>query len=68
MANYYVNKDAQLTGEHEVHTSSCSKLPSEVNKKYLGSFTDCKDAVKEAENYYDNVDGCYHCSEKCHTR
>lgn len=66
--NYYVNKNAQPTGEHEVHNSSCSYLPDENNRIYLGNFTSCKDAVREAKKHYANVDGCYYCSRECHTK
>lgn len=66
--NYYVNKNAQPTGEHEVHNSSCSYLPDENNRIYLGNFTNCKDAVREAKKHYANVDGCYYCSRECHTK
>jgi len=68
MANYYVNKNAQSTGEHEVHTSTCPYLPDDKNRLYLGSFYNCKDAVTEAKKYYSNVDGCFYCSKECHTR
>jgi hypothetical protein len=68
MPIYYVNKNAQSTGEHEVHEDGCSYLPEPENRQYLGVFSNCKDAVREAKNYYDNVDGCYFCSPKCHTR
>lgn len=68
MAFYYVNTKAQPTGEHEVHTSSCSSLPSEQNRKYLGVFDNCAEAVREAKKYYSNVDGCYYCCRPCHTR
>lgn len=66
--NYYVNKNAQPTGEHEVHNSSCSYLPDVDNRIYLGNFSNCKDAVHEAKKYYTNVDGCYYCSRDCHTK
>lgn len=68
MALYYVNKNAQPTGEHEVHTSSCSYLPSAENRIYLGAFNSCAEVVREARKYYSNVDGCYHCCRYCHTR
>lgn len=68
MAIYYVNQNAQTGGEHEVHKSDCSYLPKEENRTYLGTFDNCKDAVKEAKKYYSNVDGCYYCCNDCHTR
>jgi hypothetical protein len=68
MSAYYVNKNAQTTGEHEVHKSDCHHLPDSENKLYLGDFTNCKDAVNAAKKYYTEVDGCYYCSYDCHTR
>ena len=68
MTKYYVNDNAQSTGEHEVHTESCSHGPDPSNRTYLGNFTNCKDAVQKAKQHYDNVDGCYYCSELCHKK
>lgn len=68
MAAYYVNQNAQSTGEHEVHKSGCSYMPDANNRKYLDEFADCQEAVKAAENIYNNVDGCYFCCKPCHSR
>ncbi|QHI39030.1 hypothetical protein IMCC3317_44300 [Kordia antarctica] len=67
MANYYVNKNSQSNGDHEVHTSGCSWLPKEENRIYLGNFDNCKDAVKKAKGHYDKTNGCYYCANDCHT-
>lgn len=64
---YYVNKNAQDSGDHEVHTSSCSFLPIEANRIYLGDFTSCAPAVVEAKHYYAQSNGCYYCSRPCNT-
>lgn len=64
---YYVNKNAQSNGDHEVHTSTCSYLPAEANRRYLGDFTSCSLAVIEASKYYSQVNGCYYCANPCHT-
>lgn len=68
MKYYYVNKEQQNNGDHEVHNEDCRFLPSIQNKLYLGVFTTCKDAVKEAKKHYDQVNGCYFCSNECHTQ
>ena len=68
MKKYYVNKNAQPGGEHEVHDEDCRYLPSSDDRKELGSFSGCKDAVKEAKKHYTEVDGCKTCSKECHTR
>ncbi|BAX79765.1 hypothetical protein [Labilibaculum antarcticum] len=67
MASYYVNKNAQANGDHEVHESGCSYLPNPENRKDLGYFTNCKDAVTEAKKTYNQANGCYYCSKACHT-
>lgn len=68
LKKYYVNRNAQSTGEHEVHQEGCSFLPSVSNRIDLGYFYSCKEAIKKAREYYSNVDGCYFCSNECHTR
>ena len=67
MASYYVNKNAQANGDHEVHKSGCSYLPKIENRIYLGQFSNCKDSVKEAKKHYSKSNGCYFCSRDCHT-
>lgn len=59
---YYVNKQAQDNGDHEVHKSDCSYMPDYDNRLYLGSFNNCHDAVQEAKKYYAQSNGCYYCT------
>lgn len=66
MATYYVNDNAQNTGEHEVHLSTCTFLPS--YRSFLGEHASCWGAIVEARKIYSNVDGCFWCSNACHTR
>ncbi len=66
MSLYYVNNKSQPNRDHEVHKSDCSKIPSD--KKYLGNFSTCQEAVKEAKKTYSQSNGCYWCSNECHTR
>lgn len=65
---FYVNKNEQPTGEHEVHRFDCAWLPDVENRIYLGDFSTSQAAVKEARNYYSCVDGCIHCCPESHTR
>lgn len=67
MTRYYVNKNAQSNGDHEVHTSSCTWLPEKDNRIYLGEFATCKSAVTEAKKTYEKSNGCFYCSKTCHT-
>ncbi len=64
---YYVNKNAQSNGDHEVHEKTCSYLPEAENRIYLGNFTSCHKAVVEAKKHFMQSDGCYFCSNACHT-
>jgi len=68
MARYYVNQNAQPNGDHEVHTTGCSFLPETENRIYLGDFSSCRPAVREASKHYRKVDGCKFCSNECHSR
>lgn len=65
MAKYYVNKNPQDNGDHEVHKDGCSWLKMVVDKKYLGEFSSCHGAVAAAKAYYPTADGCKHCSPEC---
>ena len=67
MAHYYVNKNAQPNGDHEVHTDACSWLPDALNRTYLGLFDSCFGAVAKAKTIYSTADGCARCSPACHT-
>ncbi|MHB8076686.1 hypothetical protein [Desulfosporosinus fructosivorans] len=64
---FYVNKDAQTNGDHEVHRPTCSWLPDTENRLYLGDFATSQEAVKEARKYYVQVNGCYYCCPETHT-
>ncbi|MEA2463629.1 MAG: hypothetical protein QOJ98_1376 [Acidobacteriota bacterium] len=66
MTRYYVNNNKQTNGDHEVHREDCEKLPS--NRKDLGEFENCKDAVLEAKKTYPQSNGCKICSNECHTQ
>lgn len=65
--SYYVSKIRQANGDHEIHTSTCTFFPDASNRIYLGDFTSCQEAVRAAKNHYNQVNGCYYCSNACHT-
>lgn len=67
MSSYYVNKNAQSNGDHEVHTTVCPHFPNTENRTYLGDFVSCHSAVTEAKKHYPQSNGCYYCSNECHT-
>jgi hypothetical protein len=65
---YYVNKNAQNDGYHEVHETGCEQGAHTANQDSLGWHMDCAGAVAKAKDSYTYVDGCFYCSEACHTR
>jgi len=67
MSRYYVNKNQQDNGDHEVHTTGCEWMPNPENRIYLGDFTSCGPAVTEAKKHYKQSNGCFYCSKPCHT-
>jgi len=65
-AGYYVvNNVAQLNGDHEVHVYGCAWFPSSFTQ--LGQHDSCRNAVALAHQYYPRSNGCYWCSNECHT-
>jgi len=66
-AGYYVNKNPDPNGDHEVHTSDCRYMPREENRIYLGTFDKCRDAVQAAKKHYPKAHGCSYCIKECHT-
>jgi hypothetical protein len=64
---YYANRNAQVNGDHEVHEVTCSFMPTDPHRRYLGDFTGCAEAVIEARKHYAKANGCYYCSFACHT-
>lgn len=70
MPRYYVNRNAQPSGEHEVHktSSACPHHADAENQKDLGYHDSCRDAIRKAKETYSSVDGCAYCVPNCHTR
>lgn len=68
MPRYYVNKNAQDNGDHEVHRLGCSYFPNPANVQFLGIYDSCFPAVRKAKSIgYYKANGCYYCSRACHT-
>lgn len=67
MAKYYVNRNAQANGDHEVHKEGCNWLKLVVSKKDLDDHSNCTTAVLEAKKTYTQSNGCIYCSKECHT-
>jgi len=67
MAEFYVELNTQENGDHVVHTSTCSLLPSREVLRYLGSISNTKSAVKKAGEHLTQVNGCAHCTPSYQT-
>ncbi|PCJ77028.1 MAG: hypothetical protein COA53_02140 [Rhodobacteraceae bacterium] len=67
MAAYYVNTHAQDNGDHEVHTTGCPHPPLPQNRRQLGDHLNCQSAVRVAKTVYPTANGCFYCSNTCHT-
>lgn len=62
---YTVNKNAQPSGDHEVHKDGCHYLPEWENQLPLGAHESCRTAVEKAKKRYPTADGCAHCCPEC---
>lgn len=67
MASYYVNRNSQSNGDHEVHVFGCSVMPQPENRIYVGEHYTCVTAVVAAKQLYYQSNGCYWCCNPCHT-
>jgi hypothetical protein len=73
MTRYIANQNPNSPGgEHEVHkdNGTCIRLPLLQNRIALGDFQRCIDALNEARRRFPGkqFDGCYYCSNECHTK
>lgn len=65
MASYYMNRNAQWNGDHEVHKDGCNWMPAPENRQYLGEHASCHSAVAQAKLYNSKADGSAYCSPAC---
>jgi len=68
MKDYYLNNNQQANGDYEVHALGCTYFPKH-DYIYLGQFSSCQAAVAQAKRQYPyrKINGCYYCSNPCHT-
>ena len=67
--NYYVNRNSQANGDHEVHTTGCPTPPNPENRRSLGNHENCRTAVaKSKREFYEQSNGCRNCCTACHTQ
>lgn len=71
MPRFIINKNAQANGDHEVHdaTNACRFMPSLENQVEVGTYPTCHGAVAAAKQKWSDsrINGCYYCSNQCHT-
>jgi hypothetical protein len=71
MAFFYVNRNAQPDGYHEVHNGDvdCPHPPLAENRVAIGYYSTCSEAIAacKADNPATLIDGCAYCTY-CHTR
>lgn len=58
---YYLTDNIEPDGTRTVHTAQCTYMHSNTRKKYLGVFSDCVGAVREARTICPYVKGYVYC-------
>ncbi len=61
MAEFYIEKQPNATGEHIVHSSTCSSLPATESMQYLGAYSNANAPVNRAVDRYSKVSTCPTC-------
>ncbi|HJV50869.1 MAG TPA: hypothetical protein VJ652_05405 [Noviherbaspirillum sp.] len=64
MQHYYVEKQEKANGAHEIHVPRCTYLPEADDRIYLGTFTNCADALRAAQTHYDKAASCRWCCKE----
>ena len=68
---YFLSKQSQYTGEHEVHnaTTGCTYMPGMEHLIKLGLHSSCAAAIAHARSPFPEIkiNGCYFCCNSCHT-
>ncbi len=71
MDRYYVNNNQQESKDgrhHEVHKDGCDWLKRASDTTYLGTFSNCHEAMVVARRKYPRTaDGCIRCCRDCHS-
>lgn len=67
MVQYFVNRNEQANGDHEVHRQGCSFMPNTENRTRLGEHGNCRTAVLAAKKIFPKSNGCFYCANECHT-
>lgn len=64
--DYYVATHTNPDRCHEVHLSTCLRLPTAIGRIYIGGHPRCQDAIPIAQLYFGRICvGCLECSPDC---
>lgn len=58
---YFVNKEVQSSGSHQVHASRCLWIPDSPKRIFLGDFETSQEALEAAKQHFEKVNGCIYC-------
>lgn len=61
MDEYYVEKSANVNGEHLVHKECCPSLPSKEDLRWLGVRSNIAAPLKEASDWFSVSAPCPDC-------
>lgn len=64
MKLYYVDKNQNQNGHHELHIATCVHLPNLFHRKYLGNYNTLSEASHHAKKHYQNTVACIHCIQQ----
>lgn len=64
---FYVDLKVKENGEYLMHRSGCKQLPDSTSRYYVGLFTTCNEAIKDAKKAFPLTNGCKICCKSCHT-
>ena len=64
MYKYFVSRVSIGNGNHEVHKEDCCFIPFPELRIDLGVHENGKSAVEKAKIFYEQINGCYYCSEE----
>ncbi|MCC3868470.1 hypothetical protein [Terrisporobacter mayombei] len=72
MKNYCFNNFVDAHGRYEIHVEGCPYLPYSLSRTYIGSFSNCDEALQRAKyqhplkSFVCCKSCCKSCSRSCH--
>ncbi len=65
MINYYISTDKDYSMGHGIHQEDCNHMPLIKNRIYLGSFYNCRQAMRLTKLTFQNCYPCEFCMSDC---